>query len=58
MVIPSAAWLAVPLTVAVRRLKKPFVYAGFNNLMTDETQIGNLQLCISHQSVFHLWLKN
>ena len=25
----SAAGLAVPLTVAVHRLKKPFVYAGF-----------------------------
>jgi len=39
MVVPSAALLALPLTVAVHRLKKPFIYAGFNNLMTDETQI-------------------
>jgi len=39
MVIPSAVWLTVPLTVAVHRTKKPFVYAGLNNLMTDETQI-------------------
>jgi precorrin-2 methylase len=40
--IQPAAWLAVPLTVAVHRLKKPFIYAGFNNLMTDETQMGRV----------------
>jgi hypothetical protein len=39
MVVPSAALLALPLTVAVHRTKKPFIYAGFDNLMTDETQI-------------------
>jgi len=39
MVIPSAAWLAIPLTVAVHRIKQPFIYADFNNLMTDETRI-------------------
>jgi hypothetical protein len=39
MVIPSAAWLTIPLTVAVHRLKQPFIYAGFKNLMTDETRI-------------------
>jgi hypothetical protein len=39
MVVPSAALLALPLTVAVHRIKKPCIYAGFNNLMTDETQI-------------------
>jgi hypothetical protein len=36
IVIPSALLLAVPLTVAVRRLKKPFIYAGIINLNTDE----------------------
>ena len=35
MVIPSAAILTVPLTVAVHALKKPCIYAGFNNLNTD-----------------------
>jgi hypothetical protein len=40
IVIQSAALLAIPLTVAVHRLKKPFIYAGFDNLMTDETQMG------------------
>jgi hypothetical protein len=39
MVIPFAVLLAIPLTVAVHRLKKPFIYAGFNNLITDETQM-------------------
>jgi predicted restriction endonuclease len=39
MVVPSAALLALPLTVAVHRTKKPFIYAGFDNLMTDETQM-------------------
>jgi hypothetical protein len=39
IVNPSAALLAIPLTVAVHRTKKPFIYAGFNNLVTDETQI-------------------
>jgi len=28
--------LTVPLTVAVHRIKKPFIYAGFDNLNTDE----------------------
>jgi len=42
MVITFAALLAVPLTVAVHRLKKPFIYAGINNLITDETQMGNI----------------
>src|ERR1017187_6090306 len=35
IVFPAAAKLTVSLTVAVQRLKKPFVYAGFNNLNTD-----------------------
>ncbi|HEY5232509.1 MAG TPA: hypothetical protein VIK35_03120 [Verrucomicrobiae bacterium] len=35
MVIPSAAMPTVPLTVAVHALKKPCIYAGFNNLNTD-----------------------
>jgi len=35
MVIPSAAMPTVPLTVAVHALKKPCIYAGFNNLDTD-----------------------
>jgi hypothetical protein len=35
MVYPSAAGLAVPLTVAVDRLKKPFIYEGFDSLNTD-----------------------
>jgi hypothetical protein len=39
-VIQLVALLTVPLTVAVHRLKKPFNYAGINNLMTDETQMG------------------
>ena len=29
------AMLTVPLTVAVHRIKKPFSYAGFDNLNTD-----------------------
>jgi len=49
MVVQLVARLTVPLTVAVHRTKKPFVYAGFNNLMTDETQISKLK-----SSVFHL----
>jgi hypothetical protein len=36
IVIASAAKLTVPLTVAVHRLKKPFIDAGFDNLNTDE----------------------
>jgi hypothetical protein len=36
MVLPSAAGLAVSLTVAVQRFKKPSVYAGFINFNTDE----------------------
>jgi hypothetical protein len=32
---PSAAILTVPLTVAVHRIKKPFIYKGFDNLNTD-----------------------
>ncbi len=39
MVMPFAVLLAIPLTVAVHRLKKPFIYAGFNNLITDETRM-------------------
>jgi hypothetical protein len=35
MVIPSAALLTVPLTVAVHRIKKPCIYNGFDNLNTD-----------------------
>ena len=31
--------LTVPLTVAVHRIKKPSIYAGFDNLITDETQM-------------------
>jgi hypothetical protein len=31
----SIAILTVPLTVAVQRIKKPFIYAGFENLTTD-----------------------
>jgi hypothetical protein len=34
-VFQFAARLTVPLTVAVHRLKKPFIYAGFDNLNTD-----------------------
>jgi hypothetical protein len=49
-VIQSTALLTVPLTVAVHRLKKPFIYAGFDNLMTDETQMGKLRF----ESVFNL----
>ena len=30
-----AALLKVPLTVAFHLFKKPFIYAGFNNLTTD-----------------------
>jgi hypothetical protein len=43
-VFQSVAMLTVPLTVAVHRIKKPFVYAGFDNLNTDGhglTQMGN-----------------
>jgi hypothetical protein len=48
MVVPSAALLALPLTVAVHRTKKPFIYAGFDNLMTDETQISEFVIiCVS-----------
>jgi hypothetical protein len=36
IVFPPAAKLTVPLTVAVHARKKPFVYAGFDNLNTDE----------------------
>jgi len=35
MVFPVAAMLAESLTVAVHALKKPCVYAGFDNLNTD-----------------------
>jgi len=42
MMVSFAALLALPLTVAVHRLKKPFIYAGFDNLMTDETQMGKI----------------
>jgi Lamin Tail Domain/Bacterial TSP3 repeat/Immunoglobulin I-set domain len=35
IVFQSASLLTVPLTVAVHRIKKPFVYAGFDNLNTD-----------------------
>jgi hypothetical protein len=34
-VFQPAAMLTVSLTVAVQRLKKPFIYAGFNNLNTE-----------------------
>ncbi len=35
IVYPSAAILAIPLTVAFLRLKKPCIHAGFNNLNTE-----------------------
>ena len=35
MVFAAVAGLAVPLTVAIHRLKKPCVYAGVVNLNTD-----------------------
>jgi hypothetical protein len=35
IVLPSAPWLTFLLTVAVHRIKKLFIYAGFNNLNTD-----------------------
>ena len=35
IVSQPAALLAIPLTVAVHRSKKPFIDAGFNNLPTD-----------------------
>ena len=58
MVIPSAALLAIPLTVAAHRLKKPFIYVVFNNLMTGETRIfKNCFGFICVQSVVYLWLK-
>jgi hypothetical protein len=51
MVVPSAALLALPLTVAVHRIKKPCIYAGFNNLMTDGTQMG----LKDHPFIFHFF---
>jgi hypothetical protein len=54
MVVPSAALLALPLTVAVHRTKKPFIYAGFDNLMTDETQIFRETTRLNVLFVFHL----
>jgi hypothetical protein len=59
IVIQSAALLANPLTVAVHCTKKPFIYAGFNNLMTDETQIwkrrnAGVFLFVYSLSGFHL----
>jgi hypothetical protein len=33
--VESTAILTFPLTVAVHRIKKPFIYAGFDNLTTD-----------------------
>jgi hypothetical protein len=35
IVLPSAPWLALLLTVAVHRIKEPFIYAGSVNLNTD-----------------------
>jgi hypothetical protein len=35
VVLQPVAWLAFPLTVAVRPVKKPCIYAGFNSLNTD-----------------------
>jgi hypothetical protein len=35
MVRASIAILTVPLKVAVQRIKKSFIYAGFDNLNTD-----------------------
>ena len=56
IVIQSVTMLTVPLTVAVHRTKKPFIYAGFNNLMTDETQMGKTYraknfICVSFVSI-------
>jgi hypothetical protein len=33
--VSTRAMLTVPLTVAVHRIKKPFIYAGFDTLNTD-----------------------
>jgi hypothetical protein len=38
VVFQPAAGLTFPLTVAVHRIKEPFVYAGSNNLTTDERE--------------------
>ncbi|MGC9942402.1 MAG: hypothetical protein ABSE48_11230 [Verrucomicrobiota bacterium] len=35
VVLQPAAGLTFPLTVAVHRLKKPFIHGGYNNLNTD-----------------------
>jgi hypothetical protein len=50
-VIQPPAVLTNPLTVAVHHLKKPFIYAGLNNLNTDETQIKTLEKDFSLQPV-------
>jgi hypothetical protein len=39
IVVQRAALLANPLTVAVHRIKKPCIDKGFDNLITDETQM-------------------
>jgi len=41
-VIQPAAMLTVALTVAVHRLKKPFIYPGFNNLNTDGQRLARI----------------
>jgi ABC-type glycerol-3-phosphate transport system permease component len=39
VVMALAALLTLPLTVAFLLFKKPFIYAGFDNLDTDGTRI-------------------
>ena len=40
--VETTAILTFSLTVAVHRIKKPFVYVGFYNLNTDEHRHGFL----------------
>jgi tRNA pseudouridine38-40 synthase len=57
IVFASAAVLAASLRVAVHRIKKPFIYAGFDNLTTDEhrcAQILSFYLCLI---CVNLWRK-
>ena len=53
IVFQPVAMLAVPLTVAVYRLKKPFIYAGFDNLNTDGTRMRETPSFVFEKSVFH-----
>ena len=54
--VQHAAILTVPLTVAVHRIKKPCIYAGFDNLMTDETLIVFVLTVILTGYNLKLWL--